>query len=97
MVWNTPNSDYGFSMLDYSMERHQKTMCQSTYYIGTHKGIDIGNGLVFYLMHFLPFIGWVLAPAYAVVAATLALYPLHEDEPHKIYVPGKPSVTNKKN
>jgi CysZ protein len=88
---------YGFSMLDYSMERHQKTMCQSTYYIGTHKGIAIGNGLVFYLMHFLPFIGWVLAPAYAVVAATLALYPLHEDEPPKIYVPGKPSVTNKKN
>jgi CysZ protein len=88
---------YGFSMLDYSMERHQKTMSESTYYIGTHKGIAIGNGLVFYLMHFLPLIGWVLAPAYAVVAATLALYPLHEDEPPKIYVPGKPSVTNKKN
>lgn len=64
---------YGFSMLDYSMERHKKTSSQSIHFIGTHKGLAIGNGLVFYLLHLLPFVGWVLAPSYAVIAATLSL------------------------
>ena len=64
---------YGFSMLDYSCERRQMTAAESIYYIGNHKGLAIGNGMVFYLMHILPIIGWVLAPAYAVVAATLSM------------------------
>ncbi|TSA57190.1 MAG: hypothetical protein D4R41_06795 [Sediminibacterium sp.] len=71
---------YGFSMLDYSMERHKKSPAESIYYIGSHKGLAIGNGLVFYIMHLLPIIGWVLAPAYAVVAATLSMYPLKQIE-----------------
>lgn len=71
---------YGFSMLDYSMERHKKTPAESIYYVASHKGLAIGNGLVFYLLHFLPIIGWVLAPAYAVVAATLSMYPLKQLE-----------------
>ncbi len=69
---------YGFSMLDYSMERHKKTPAQSIHYIGRHKGLAIGNGLVFFLMHLLPLLGWILAPAYAVVAATLSIYPSKE-------------------
>jgi CysZ protein len=71
---------YGFSMLDYSMERHKKTPAESIYYVASHKGLAIGNGLVFYLLHFLPIIGWILAPAYAVVAATLSMYPLKQSE-----------------
>jgi CysZ protein len=65
---------YGFSMLDYSLERHKLTYAQSINYIGRHKGLAIGNGLMFYLMHGFIIIGWVLAPAYAVVAATLSLH-----------------------
>lgn len=65
---------YGFSMLDYSCERHKLTPSQSVAFIGNRKGLAIGNGLVFYLMHLIPIIGWVLAPAYAVVAATISLY-----------------------
>jgi len=71
---------YGFSMLDYSMERKRKTIAESIYFIGSHKGLAIGNGIVFYLMHFLPIIGWVLAPSYSVVAATLSLYPIKEKQ-----------------
>lgn len=67
---------YGFSMIDYSMERHQKATSKSIYYISRHKGLAIGNGMVFYSMHLVPFVGWVLAPAYAVIAATLSVYPL---------------------
>lgn len=65
---------YGFSMLDYSCERHKLSPSESIEYITKHKGLAIGNGMVFYLMHLVPFAGWVLAPAYAVVAATISMY-----------------------
>ncbi|WP_127128836.1 EI24 domain-containing protein [Pseudoflavitalea rhizosphaerae] len=69
---------YGFSMLDYSCERHKLSASQSIEFIGKHKGLAIGNGIVFYLMHLVLFVGWVFAPAYAVVAATISLY--HQDK-----------------
>jgi len=65
---------FGFSMLDYSSERNKMSAAQSIDFIGRHKGLAIGNGLVFYVMHFIPLIGWLLAPSYAVVAATLSLH-----------------------
>ena len=65
---------YGFSMLDYSCERHKLSPAQSVAFVGSHRGLAIGNGLLFFMMHFVPVIGWVLAPAYAVVAATLSIY-----------------------
>lgn len=65
---------YGFSMLDYSMERHKLNPAQSIRFIGNHKGLAIGNGMVFFLMHLVPIAGWVMAPAYAVIAATISLY-----------------------
>lgn len=71
---------YGFSMIDYTMERRNKTVAESVYFINHHKGLAIGNGLMFYLMHGLPVIGWVIAPAYAVIAATLSIYPLKENK-----------------
>jgi CysZ protein len=65
---------YGSSMLDYSLERHKLSYSQSIVYIGRHRGLAIGNGLIFYMLHGFIVIGWVLAPAYAVVAATLSLH-----------------------
>ena len=64
---------FGFSMLDYTNERKQLSASESIDMINRHKGLAIGNGMVFYLMHALPFVGWVFAPGYAVVAATLSL------------------------
>lgn len=64
---------FGFSMLDYSSERNKMSASQSIDFIGRHKGLAIGNGLVFYMMHIVPIIGWVFAPSYAVIAATLSL------------------------
>lgn len=65
---------YGFSMLDYSCERNKLTPAESIHFISRHRGLAIGNGLIFYLMHAIVIVGWVLAPAYAVVAATLSIY-----------------------
>lgn len=61
---------YGFSMLDYSCSRHNLTPSASIAYITQRKGFAVGNGMVFYGLHFVPF----LAPAYAIVAATISLY-----------------------
>ena len=65
---------FGFSMLDYNSERRKLSVSQSIDFIGKHKGLAIGNGIVFYLMHGLPIIGWIFAPTYAVIAATLSLH-----------------------
>lgn len=69
---------YGFSMLDYSCERQRMSPAQSIAYINKHKGLAVGNGLVFYIMHGVIFVGWVLAPSYAVVAATLSLHEMEK-------------------
>ena len=69
----------GFSMLDYSCERNKLSTSQSIGFIGRHKGLAIGNGIVFYLMHFIPILGWLFAPSYAVIAATISLYKVKTD------------------
>jgi len=61
---------FGFSMLDYSFARNGFTPAQSAAFSGRHRGLAIGNGLLFYLMHIVI----ILAPAYAVVAATLSVH-----------------------
>lgn len=71
---------YGFSMLDYSCERHRMMPQESIRFIGRHKGLAIGNGIVFYLMHLVPVLGWMFAPTYAVVSATISLYHRNEND-----------------
>jgi CysZ protein len=61
---------FGFSMLDYSFTRNNFSPDQSIKFTGRHKGLAIGNGFLFYLMHLAIF----LAPAYAVIAATLSVH-----------------------
>lgn len=61
---------FGFSMLDYSFARNDFTPAQSIHFTGQHKGLAIGNGVLFFLMHIVI----VLAPAYAVIAATLSVH-----------------------
>ncbi len=64
---------YGFSMLDYTCERNKMKVETSIDFIGRHKGLAIGNGMIFYLMHSIIIVGWILAPAYAVIAATISM------------------------
>lgn len=70
---------YGFSMLDYSCERYKLTPAQSIEYIGRHRGLAIANGLIFYMLHAVLFIGWIFAPAYAIIASTISLYKVNPE------------------
>ena len=72
---------FGFSMLDYSCERNNLSASESISFISKHKGLAIGNGIVFYLMHIVLIVGWILAPSYAVIAATLSLYNANKNNP----------------
>ncbi len=83
---------YGFSMIDYSCERRKMNAAESIFFIGNHKGLAIGNGIVFYLFQLLPFVGWVFAPAYAVVAATLSMHELNRS-----FVPDKDEIVKQPN
>ncbi len=69
----------GFSMLDYTSERKGLSSSESIDFIGHHKGLAIGNGMVFYLLHVVPVAGWIIAPGYAVIAATLSLQQAKSD------------------
>ena len=60
---------YGFSMLDYRLAKNNFTLQQSIFYSGRHKGLSIGNGIVFYLMHVVV----VFAPAFAIIASSLSV------------------------
>ncbi len=64
----------GFSMLDYSNGRNNLTAAASLDLISHHRGLAIGNGLIFYSLHLVPFVGWVFAPGYSIIAATLSLH-----------------------
>lgn len=66
---------YGFSMLDYSFARNEYTRQQSIDYIGHHRGLAIGNGILFYLMHLILF----AAPAYAIISATHTVHQVKQD------------------
>lgn len=66
---------YGFSMLDYSIARNKSSISQSIHFIGRHKGLAIGNGVLFYLMH----IAIIFAPAYAIIAATLTVHKVRQE------------------
>jgi len=61
---------FGFSMLDYSFARNDFTLARSIHFTGRHKGLAIGNGLLFYLLHIVI----VFAPAYAIIAATISVH-----------------------
>jgi CysZ protein len=73
----------GFSMLDYSFERKKITPADSIYFLAEHKGLAVGNGLLFYIMQIVPVVGWAFAPTYAVIAATLSLHEMKEITPVK--------------
>lgn len=64
---------FGFSMLDYSARLQGYSGDQSIHFVKDHRGLALGNGLVFYLLMFIPVIGWMMGLSYAVIAATISL------------------------
>ncbi len=62
---------YGYAMLDYGLATEAQSKVASAAYVSEHKGLPIGNGILFYLIHLVPIVGWMTAPFYALIAAHL--------------------------
>jgi CysZ protein len=63
---------FGFAMLDYRNEFMMISAKASREMINQHKGLILGIGSMFNIMLFVPFLGVLVAPVLAVVAAGLA-------------------------
>ena len=71
----------GFGNMDYTLERHLG-YSKSVRFVSDHRGIAIGNGMVFMLMLLIPVIGIILVLPLSVTAASTEtvkiLYPSEE-------------------
>lgn len=68
---------YGFSFLDYSLERKRLTVRESSEFAKGNKGLTVGSGILFGLTLMLPLVGVALSAFIAiisVVAATIAIH-----------------------
>lgn len=80
----------GFGNMDYTLERHLNYH-KSIQFLKKHKGIAIGNGIVFILFLFIPVIGVILVLPLSVTAASINTVKLLKEEKlfleHKILTP----------
>lgn len=60
----------GFGNMDYTLERHYKYN-ESLNFVRRHRGLAIGNGIIFILFLLIPFIGVILVLPLSVTAASV--------------------------
>lgn len=72
---------YGFSFIDYYIERKRLNARQSIYFIRKHKGLAIGNGFLFAFTLLFPVIGILFAPFLAIISVVAATILMEEMQP----------------
>lgn len=65
---------YGFAMFDYTNERRRLSIKESVRYLRKHKGMVIGNGMMFSIIFSVPLLGPIFAPIMAVTSATMSVH-----------------------
>lgn len=69
---------YGFSFIDYNLERKKYSVSDSVNYMKKNRGIVMGNGIVFALVLAIPFVGIALSSFAAIISAVAATITLHK-------------------
>tara|TARA_B110000046_G_scaffold63181_1_gene70600 strand:+ start:16638 stop:17438 length:801 start_codon:yes stop_codon:yes gene_type:complete len=69
---------YGFSFIDYNLERKKYSVSDSVNYMKKNRGIVMGNGIIFALVLAIPFIGIALSSFVAIISAVAATISLHK-------------------
>ncbi|OEK06169.1 coproporphyrinogen III oxidase [Flavivirga aquatica] len=70
MLFSLQSYYAGFGNMDYTLERHFKYR-ESLQFVRKHRGLAIGNGIVFMLFLLIPIIGVILVLPLSVTAATI--------------------------
>lgn len=83
---------YGFSFIDYNLERRRYKLKHSVSFMKRNKGLVIGNGFVYALVLFIPLIGVSIAGFIAIISTVSATLSLH-----KKGIPDPPVSLFKKN
>lgn len=78
LIWIVSAYFLGVSMLDYTLERKGYNIKESINYSKKNKSLAVGIGSVFQVMFIVPFVGWMVAPTYTVVAAYFAVNQLEK-------------------
>ncbi len=84
ILWIISAYFYGFSMMDYTSERHKLSISQSIQFVRNNRYIAIGNGSMYSLLDMIPVVGLCIAPINAVVGATLSI--LENKKPTQVNV-----------
>ncbi|MCW3788606.1 EI24 domain-containing protein [Plebeiibacterium sediminum] len=63
---------YGFSFIDYSLERKKLNMNESIAFVKTNKGLAIGNGTIFSLVLLIPFVGVLISSFVSIITLVAA-------------------------
>jgi len=69
----------GFGNMDYTLERHFNYK-DSLRFVNQHKGLAIGNGIVFMLFLLIPVLGIILVLPFSVTAATIKTVEVIKDK-----------------
>lgn len=85
---------YGFGFIDFINERRRLNISQSVYFVKKNMGFSVAIGSVYSLLFLVPFVGVVLSPILAIVAATCGTheivdlntneYAVKEDNKHDV-------------
>ncbi len=75
---------YGFSTMDYTNERHKRSVSESVRFIRKRKGIALANGSIFTLWLIIPifgtYVGTIFAPIHCTIGAALAMQKIEEEQ-----------------
>lgn len=69
---------YGFSFMDYTIERRKYSVSQSVQFVRLHKGIAVANGVLFSLFMLIPFCGVTLVGFISIIAVVAATISTHK-------------------
>ncbi|MGQ1787769.1 MULTISPECIES: EI24 domain-containing protein [unclassified Saccharicrinis] len=69
---------YGFSFIDFSLERKRMDITESVAFVQKNKGLVIGNGTIFSLVLLIPFIGVLISSFVSIVSVTAATISITE-------------------
>jgi CysZ protein len=62
----------GFNMMDYTYERRRMKISEGKHFTRKHKGLAMGNGLVYSMFLYIPVVGFAFGPVLSVIAGTIA-------------------------